>query len=78
MTVKDQIVKEIEHLSESDLRKIAEYLSFLRCRSRLRKQLHIADEENLAELYGQFANEDPKLAEEGFDEYSNNLKSEDE
>ncbi len=77
MTVKEQILKELEKLSEPDLVKVADYVSYLKRRSRMAMKFHIADN-NLAELYGQFADEDRKLAEEGLDDYANQLQQEDE
>ena len=66
----------INSLSESELHQVAEYLSFLKFRSRSRKKVFI-DERKLAELYAEFSDEDRQLAEEGIDDYNNHLLAED-
>ena len=69
MTIKEQVTKNIESLSESELHLVAEYLTFLKFRSRFQRKPSI-DEDKLAALYAEFAHEDHQLAEEGMEEYT--------
>lgn len=75
MTLKEQITKTIDTLGESELHQVAEYLSFLRFRSRQRHAK--VDEKELANLYKEFAEEDRQLAEEGIEDYKRELLAED-
>lgn len=77
MTIREQVTKTIDSLSESELRQVAEYLSFLRFRSRFQKKTSI-DEKRLAQLYAEFSNEDRELAEEGIEDYNKDLLAEDQ
>lgn len=76
MTIREQVSRTIDSLSESELRQVAEYLSFLRFRSRFQRKTSI-DEKRLAQLYAEFSNEDRELAEEGIEDYNKDLLSED-
>lgn len=74
-SVKDPITHEIEQLSETELNQVAEYLAFLKFRARpTPKPL---DEASLAALYGEFADEDRQLAEEGMEDHLEGLARED-
>lgn len=77
MTVKEQVVRELERLSEPDLRQIAEYMTFLKFRSRLPSPPSW-DEERLAALAEEFAEEDRELAEQGMADYVAGLAEEDQ
>jgi len=66
----------IDSLSEPELRQVAEYLSFLRFRSRVQRKSSIG-EKKLAELYAQFSDDDRQLAEEGIEDYNRDLLAED-
>lgn len=76
MNIREHVTRTIDSLSEPELRQVAEYLSFLRFRSRVQRKTSI-DEKRLAELYSEFSNEDRELAEEGIDDYNNDLLAED-
>lgn len=76
MTIKEQVTKTIESLSDSELHQVAEYLTFLKFRSRFRRKPS-TNEQKLAELYADFADEDRQLAEEGIEEYRKKLLAED-
>jgi hypothetical protein len=77
MSVRDQLVREISNLSESELQHVAEYLAFLKFRNRISAAPAI-DETQLAALYAEFAEEDSELAEEGMAEYAQSLAQEDD
>ena len=76
MTVKGHLVEELDTLGEHQLREVAEYVAFLKFRSRF-MALPSVDEEELTTLYGEFAEEDRQLAEEGLRDYTNSLAKED-
>lgn len=73
MTLKEQVVEEIETLNESQLEEVARYLAFLKSRG----GAHALDEKELAALYAEFAEEDRGLAEEGLADYVEGLREED-
>ena len=75
MSTKEQVIEELEALSEADLKEVAEYLAFLKFRSR--NKSHVVDESQLAALYAEFAEEDRNLAEEGMAGYAEGLMEED-
>lgn len=76
MSLKQQVVQELDNLNETELRHVAEYLAFLRFRSRFRHILTF-DEKQLAERYAEFADEDRELAEAGMEDYAIELSKED-
>lgn len=61
MSVKEQVIKEIKSLSESELEEVAKHLAFLKFRAR--HTLPTFDEKKLAALYAEFADEDRAMAE---------------
>jgi cytochrome c553 len=75
MSAKEQVLEEIETLSEAEIREVAEYLAFLKYRSRNKPR--VVDESQLAALYAEFAEEDRGLAEEGMADYTAGLIKED-
>jgi len=75
-TIKEQITQELDSLSEADLGQIAEYLAFLKFRSRV-KSMPSLDETKLAALYAEFGDEDRGLAEQGMSDYAQSLAEED-
>ena len=75
MSTKEQVLEELETLSEAEIKEVAEYLAFLKFRSRIKS--HAVDESQLAALYAEFAEEDRDLAEEGMDDYAEGLTRED-
>jgi len=76
MAVKGHLAKELDTLAEHQLREVAEYVAFLKFRSRFMASPSV-DEEELTKLYGKFAEEDRQLAEEGLKDYTNSLAKED-
>ena len=75
MSTKEQVLEEIETLSEAEIKAVAEYLAFLKYRSQ--NKSHVVDESQLAALYAEFAEEDRNLAEEGMSDYAEGLMKED-
>jgi len=78
MSLKEQVVWEVEHLPETELQYVADYLAFLKFRAR-RKRLPAPslDPGSLAALYAESAEDDRALAEEGMEEYMQALAAED-
>lgn len=76
MTAKEIVTQAIDSLSESELWQVAEYVAFLKFRARLSQPLQV-DEDKLALLYAEFADEDRLLAEEGMADYDAGLLTED-
>lgn len=75
MSTKEQVLEEIEALSEAEVEEVAEYLAFLKYRSRVKSQ--DVDESRLGALYAEFAEGDRRLAEEGMTDYAEGLAKED-
>lgn len=73
MSLKEFVAHEVETLEESELKSLAEYLSFLKFRSRTS-----LDDVRLASLYAEFEKEDRELAEAGIEDYAVELGKEDE
>ena len=76
MNIREQVTRTFDSLSEPELRQVAEYLSFLRFRSHVKRKTSI-NEKKLAELYAEFSNDDRQLAEEGIEDYNKDLLAED-
>jgi hypothetical protein len=76
MSVKEQAARELDSLSEAELKQVAEYVAFLKFRTRF-NQMSSLDEAQLAVLYSEFADEDRMLAEEGMSDYAKGLAKED-
>ncbi len=76
MSLKEQVVQELDRLPEPELKQVADYLAFLKFRARRRRTV-APDEASLAALYAEFDEEDRRLAEEGMDEYALALADED-
>jgi len=72
VSLKEFVAHEVETLGESDLQAVAEYLSFLKFRSRT-----TLSDARLASLYHEFENEDRALAEEGMQDYGATLSQDD-
>lgn len=73
--IKESIKQELDQLNEEQLKQVAEFIAFLKFRTRrIRWQVN---ENQLAALYSEFAEEDRELAEEGIDEYAELLRQED-
>jgi hypothetical protein len=76
MDVRKEVSQQIDSLNESELHQVARYLTFLRSKSRISQPAGF-DEDRLAALYGEFAEEDRQLAEEGLSDYARALAEED-
>lgn len=72
MSLKEFVAHEVETLGETELQAVAEYVSFLKFRSRT-----AIDEARLASLYSEFEGEDRELAESGMEDYAPALSRED-
>jgi hypothetical protein len=77
LLIKEQIVQTLDGLSEIELNKVIEYISFLKFRTRIKAMSPPPDVSQLANLYAEFAEEDRQLAEEGLEEYTDGLIKED-
>lgn len=78
MSLKEQVVQQVRHLPDAELKHVANYLAFLKYHAlRKRMPMQIADFSTLAALYAEFADEDRALAEEGMAEYARSLAAED-
>jgi outer membrane protein assembly factor BamD (BamD/ComL family) len=75
MSTKEQVLEELERLSEAELKEVADYLAFLKYRSQSKPL--VVNEAQLAALYAEFAEEDRELAEEGMADYAEGLRAED-
>ena len=76
MSIKEQVVQQLDSLTEAEIKKVAEYMAFLRFQTRIRP-MPVFDEDHLAALYAEFADEDRKLAEAGMSDYAEGLVKED-
>jgi len=76
MTVKESLVKELDRLNETQLVEVEKFVLFLRFSSHIIPYKKF-DDEQMAKLYGEFAEEDSLLAEEGLKDYTNMLLKED-
>jgi hypothetical protein len=76
MPSKEQVAQALEGLSEEELEQVAQYLAYLRIRSRVHT-LPPFDLDQAATLYAEFGVEDRLLAEEGMAEYHEGLRTED-
>lgn len=75
VALKDLLRQEIETLNEEQLKQVSDYIAFLKFRSRASSWQ--IDQSQLAALYGEFAEEDRQLVEEGWDAYAELLRLED-
>jgi outer membrane protein assembly factor BamD (BamD/ComL family) len=75
MSTKEEVLEELETLSDAELKEVAEYLAFLKHRARSKP--YVVDESQLATLYAEFDEDDRKLAEEGMADYAEGLIEED-
>ena len=76
MTVKEYLLKELGGLDEKQLHEVGEYIRFIKFRSRSMAPPPF-DEQEMAKIYAEFAEEDRQLAEEGMADYANSLAKED-
>ena len=76
ISTKEKVATSLAELNDTQLQTVAEFLEFLKFRER-RKSAPQFDDSALETLYGEFADEDRKLAEVGLAEYAANLERED-
>jgi hypothetical protein len=75
MISRDKVKQEVDRLNAAQLKQVADFIAFLKFRDR---NLDWAiDENQLAALYAEFAEDDRELAEAGMNEYAELLKQED-
>lgn len=75
MTVKEQVLHQVELLGEAELRQLSSYLG--RLKSQPRKRVGSFGPEQMAALYAEFGEEDRLLAEQGMADYADQLAGED-
>jgi hypothetical protein len=73
---RETIKQEIDHLDRAQLSQLAEYIAFLKFRSRF--QPPPSDLAQFANLYQEFAEDDHQLAEAGLADYVSQLQQEDQ
>jgi hypothetical protein len=71
---RESVQREVEQLTTEQLQQVADFIAFLKFRSRHRQML---DSEQLALLKTEFAAEDRALAEAGMEDYASLLDEED-
>lgn len=74
------IVSELTELPDEKIVEVLDFVRFLRVRYGVKIKRHTArmfNEERLAQLYAESADEDAQLAETGITEYADGLKRED-
>ena len=76
MSIKEDVVQGLNTLSDAELVHVAEFVTFLKFRSRFQPMPALTDTQ-LATLYTACAEEDRALAEEGLAEYVHGLCPED-
>ena len=76
MTLQQSIVRDLATLDDAELDQVAQYLSFLKFRSRAKQQPQSASQDWGA-AYREAASDDRALAEAGLSEYAASLASED-
>lgn len=76
MSIRERVTKELERMDEADLERVADYMAFLKFRSRHTAPSRL-DDAHLAALYAEAAEEDRRLAEQGLEEYAEGLARED-
>lgn len=76
MITKEEIVQTVDQLSPSELEQLAQYRAFIKYQSRI-TTMPSFDENQLAALYAECAEQDRELAEEGIGDYALALAQED-
>lgn len=76
MITREEIVQTVDGLSQSELERLAQFLEFIKYQSRI-STIPAFDEDQLAALYSESAEEDRELAQEGMPEYALALAHED-
>jgi hypothetical protein len=80
ISVRERVAHELQGLSDSRLQQVADFAAFLKQQERIRElaELEAIDDETLARLYGEAADEDRELAEWGMADYVRGLEKEDQ
>jgi hypothetical protein len=73
---RETIRQEIEQLNDAQLKEIAEFIKFIKFRSKFQKKE--TDLNQFASLYQEFAQEDRELAEIGMTDYAQHLRQQDQ
>ena len=76
MSIKEQVVHDLDRLGRRELRLAASYIAYLRARAAIHKRF-TNGAQRLSALYAEFAEEDRALAEEGMSDYASGLRQED-
>ncbi len=76
VVTKEKVSSDIINLNEFQLRQVAEFLDYLKFKEKSKRPRQF-DESEIAKLYQEFGEEDRELAENGLDEYAENLNFED-
>ena len=75
MSLKEYVVHELDALDDTKLQQVADYLEFLRFKSRPKAPM--LTDAQLATLYAEFADEDREFADEDMEDYAHALAAED-
>ncbi len=76
MSLREQVAQELNHLDEGELQQVADYVSFLKLKTRAKGSL-ASEEAHWPALYAEFGTEDRVLSEAELDEYAKALTKED-
>lgn len=76
MTLKEYVAQALNTLTKPELEQVAEFVAFVKFRARMSLRPQV-DEETLAALCGEFAEEDREMAEGGIAAYFIGLQVED-
>ena len=77
MNARQEMLSALEALDESDLEEVAQFVRFLKFRRRLQAFATKLNDDQLAALYAEAAEEDHALAEAGLANYQASLLKED-
>lgn len=75
IALQEQIAQELDKLNEEQLRKIANYIAFIKFQARCDRLQE--KKSKLSEIFSEFGEEDREMAEEGMAEYADILRRED-
>jgi hypothetical protein len=75
MMSREEVKQEVDRLNVAQLKQVADFIAFLKFREQDRNWA--IDENQLAALYAEFAEDDRELAEVGMNEYAELLRQED-
>ena len=80
VSVSERIVRDLQGLSEAKQQQVADFAAFLKRQERIDElaMLEAIDDDTLAKLYAESAEEDRAMAEEGMADYARGLEREDQ